>query len=167
MSESVNTSPVTSAMPLELIDIEQPLKPGIDWLGWLEWGMGLLLVALLLLGLLWLGRQFWPSAFVRWRLSRLQQASQSMQEMDVDVLKLRLYELFKQAQQKSLLMPDKADALKSLVERMSFGPQRVSRETLNESIAHFETSLLPIQVIAQQNGLRIWHRVQASLRGLR
>lgn len=146
----------------ELIDIELPIEPGVDWLslwqdaGWLSLALGVVVLLLLIIRYSrWIDHSLMMSPFVlRWHLYRVRKLFNSRSEPHLTPAQCRpLYDWIsllnrvlnraKQSQNPSLdtaEIEDSLVAVRAKCEAMVFSNDPVSRETYRQVLA--EASIL-------------------------
>lgn len=125
---------------LELIDIEQPLAPGFDWLGPLQTLLWVMVILVLLMLLFFILRRLMPGLRLNWQLKQLhrqlaKQASVSKPQL------MRLYQLWQLARRKRLIDEAGSIELAEQINLCCFGQASVSRETVMDVIERLRLPL--------------------------
>ncbi len=126
----------------QLMDIELPVAPGIDWIGLLQWAGMFMLVLLVLVIVFWALTHYW----LRIRLQlQLRYYGRRLSVLDETVaarqLSYQIYPLFALAQQYQLISVAEIDALAVKINQACFSKTQVSRETLLDFIHAFRLAL--------------------------
>lgn len=140
----------------QLIDIEPPVKPGIDWIGWIEWGLIFFLVVLLLFVFLRVMRFLWPGWRVSFLLAAVAKRLQNADLKERQALSMNLYEVFQTARQKQLLTDEDSLQLSAQINSICFSKQEVSHETLLAFIRDFRNALTLRHSAEKYNILKQW-----------
>ena len=131
-------SPERAEPELELIDIEQPIEPGVNWLAWIELGFTALVLVVFLWVAIWVGRRLWPRLQLEWQLKKSRK--QFVVKKDDKAFTSALFNGLEQAKQKQLLTPEHLLTLKDKINQACFSREDVSRETLlaiTDEFLHF------------------------------
>lgn len=150
------------AKQLELIDIEQPIEPGVDWLLWFELGLSFLLLGLILLFVIWLGRQLWPGLQIQLKLKQAQKRLKQTGAQGSES-KAVLFESLHQAKQKQLLTEEALGKLGEQINQICFSSEDVSHETLSATFATFLSSLKENRLSIKQIVKNRWMRFQSQI----
>lgn len=126
----------------QLMDIELPIAPGIDWVGLLQWtGIGLITL-LLLFVVFWTVTHYWLRVRLQWQLRQgHRRLKQVHQQHEMDLIGYQLYQQFIMAKRHQLLAVDGSDVFTLKINQACFSKTQVSRETLIELFQLFDEHL--------------------------
>lgn len=126
----------------QLIDIELPLTPGVDWLGIGQWLGISLMVGLVLVLLLWIATHYWLRASMQFQIRRAQKRLARLTvEADCQAMAYQVYAWFASAQRHQLLPTSKNQDLAAKINQACFSKTHVSRETVMALLQQFDQSL--------------------------
>lgn len=124
----------------QMIDIELPLAPGVDWWFWIQ-SFGAVLMLLIVIGaFLWLTIRFWRPLRVFFAIRRLNKKG-SKNLPDTDALALAIaqaFTLLQVAKRHHLLETEQLNLLQAQMDPMCFSTQTVSHETFQTWLFAFE-----------------------------
>lgn len=154
----------------ELIDIELPIAPGIDWLFWLEVGLLVALFVLLAVLLLWVLSKLWQP--LRLRMVLKAQRTQLTAE-NCQATLAKLFQIWQRVSQTMPIPEPEMANLQQKINQACFAKQEVSRETLSELLQETEAlvqayrpRLKPLLRQAGQQGFLVlktaWKSVRSS-----
>lgn len=126
----------------QLMDIELPLAPGVDWVGMAQW-LGLMTLAIVVVLLLfWLVTHYWLSVRVQLELRRhLRRLLKVADVKQVQLASVRAYQLWVLAQRRRLVEQQAQTVLTPKINQACFGKEVVSRETLITFLQQFDQAL--------------------------
>lgn len=139
-SPQAATRPAPTA---DLIDIELPTKPGINWWWWLEKALLMLAIVLVLVLMYWLRNRLWRRFHLRWRLKRLQRTLLKSQNAESSRSQaFAIYQIFDEVKRHQLMLDSAIQTLAEQLDPICFSRHRVSHETLKTTLQSFQSALL-------------------------
>lgn len=159
---------MSEVFAMDLMDIEPPLVPGMDWSGWLENAAEFVVLLVVLWFLVRLGRQFVKPVSQVWQLRRLsRRIHDSIGQEDHRAMRQWVWQLYGWLQLVSKKdrsgTTEERNAFMQQVEAAAFSTQGVSRETCLELNGRawdllknrFETSWRPLRVFGSTRANRV------------
>ncbi len=129
----------------ELVEIELPLDPGIDWVFWIEVGTVIMLVLLVVMVLFWLRRLLWGSlklqALTKLNIASLEKAGKDLSQLDIQSILAKINRQFQQAKRLHFLAEADEALLSARFNQALFSGQDVSRETATQLAENFIQAL--------------------------
>ncbi|PLA75297.1 hypothetical protein CYQ88_01650 [Hydrogenovibrio sp. SC-1] len=126
----------------QLMDIELPMAPGIDWIGLLQWAGIAILIILGLIIVFWALTHYWFRIRLQLQLRHYGRRLKALDEtVEIRRISYRIYSVFAMAQRHQLISAAETDALAVKINQACFSKPQVSRETLIDFMQAFRFAL--------------------------
>jgi len=126
----------------QLMDIELPLAPGIDWLGMGQNVLLILIVVVILTGIYWAMTHYWLRIRLQLQLRhQLRRFTKSATLVERQKVQNKVYQTFLLAQRHQLIPMVTAAELSQLINQACFSKTGVSRETFSALLQQFDQVL--------------------------
>lgn len=137
-----DNSALSSLDENQLMDIELPVAPGIDWVGLFQWAGMLLLILLILVIVFWALTHYWLRIRLQLQLYQQGRRLRNLEDStDIQAVSYRMYSMFALAQRHQLISSAEGEELASKINQACFSKTQVSRETLIDFMQAFRLAL--------------------------